>query len=44
MFDLWPLHTQDLRPVTIALQANLTSGKGGAGLGSLHTTLQGPTE
>ena len=45
MFNLGPLHTRDSGPMTIALQANLTDGKGGAGLiSSLHTTLQGPTE
>ena len=32
------------RPITIALPADLTGGKGGVGLSSLHTTLQGPTD
>jgi hypothetical protein len=30
--------------MTIALQVHLTGGKSGAGLSSLHTTLQEPTE
>ena len=36
-------YTQDSRPMTIALQALLLV-RGGAGLCSLHTTLQGPME
>jgi hypothetical protein len=44
MFNLGPLHTRDSGPVTIALQENLTGGKGGVGLSSLHTRLHGPTE
>jgi hypothetical protein len=28
MFNLGPLHTQDPGPVTIALQENLTGGRG----------------
>ena len=39
MFNLGPLHTQDSVPMAIALQANPTARKGGAGLSLLHTTL-----
>ena len=44
MSNLGPLHTRDSGPVTIALQANVTSGKGRASLSSLPTTFQGPTQ
>ena len=44
MFNLGPVHTRDSGPVTIALQENLTGGKGGVGVSSLHTALRGPAE
>jgi hypothetical protein len=38
MFNLGPLHTRDSGHVTIALQENLTGGKGGVGLSSLRAS------
>ena len=42
--NLGPLHTRGWEPMTINTSSILIGGEGGAGLSSLHTTLEGPTE